>query len=153
MITKEDVFQAQQQWADALVAIGQLKGNEAQCEQFTREKIDELYDWSTGSILFKPTKAAVTPFRAEKESVLSYFIGDNDQFPEDSGFALQPWVDIEFENTGICLYDNTALAMGHYYFTDTEDNKVKVEYSFSYVKQDDGSLKIQLHHSSLPYQP
>jgi len=28
-----------------------------------------------------------------------------------------------------------------------------VEYSFGYIKDEDGNLKIALHHSSLPYSP
>lgn len=42
--------------------------------------------------------------------------------------------------------------MGNYYFTDANTNKeIKVEYTFGYIKDKDGNLKINLHHSSLPY--
>mgnify|MGYP003323348530 FL=1 len=44
-----------------------------------------------------------------------------------------------------------ALAMGNYFFTDLNGNKTKVEYTFAYIKNDAGELKIILHHSSLPY--
>ena len=42
--------------------------------------------------------------------------------------------------------------MGNYFFTDFKGEKTKVEYSFVYKRVDD-SLKIILHHSSLPYNP
>ena len=43
------------------------------------------------------------------------------------------------------------MAMGKYFFTPQKGEGVKVEYTFGYVKNDDGKLKIVLHHSSLPY--
>ena len=47
------------------------------------------------------------------------------------------------------LEENRAIAMGNYYFTDLDGNEAKVEYTFGY-KLIDGSLKIDLHHSSFP---
>ena len=41
--------------------------------------------------------------------------------------------------------------MGNYYFTDKNGKTVKVEYSFGYIKDNNGDLKINLHHSSFPY--
>ena len=49
------------------------------------------------------------------------------------------------------IYDNIAIAMGNYYFTDLEGVKTKVEYTFVYKQNNEGDLKIILHHSSLPY--
>jgi hypothetical protein len=43
------------------------------------------------------------------------------------------------------------MAMGNYFFTTTEGDEVKVEYSFGYERGEDGDLMIVLHHSSLPY--
>ena len=41
--------------------------------------------------------------------------------------------------------------MGNYFFTDLEGSEAKVEYTFGY-KAIDGDLKIDVHHSSFPYQ-
>merc|ERR1712046_420887 len=42
--------------------------------------------------------------------------------------------------------------MGTYYFTSAEDgSKTKVEYTFGYKRNDDGKIRIFLHHSSVPY--
>ena len=57
---------------------------------------------------------------------------------------------IEFKNDSINIYENIAIAMGNYFFTDRSGAETKVEYSFVYIKRDN-SLKIILHHSSLPY--
>jgi hypothetical protein len=43
------------------------------------------------------------------------------------------------------------MAMGNYFFTDPQGELVKVEYSFGYVLDDHGKVKIVLHHSSVPY--
>merc|ERR1711860_97392 len=45
-----------------------------------------------------------------------------------------------------------GFAMGNYYFTSADDgSKTQVEYTFGYKKNDDGKLRIFLHHSSVPY--
>jgi len=41
--------------------------------------------------------------------------------------------------------------MGNYFFLDKEKNEIKVEFTFGYTISNDGALKIDLHHSSLPY--
>merc|ERR1719453_2585448 len=42
--------------------------------------------------------------------------------------------------------------MGEYYFYSAADDSVaKVEYTFGYKRNDDGKVRIYLHHSSLPY--
>ena len=43
--------------------------------------------------------------------------------------------------------------MGNYYFTSVEDkkNETKVEYTFGYIKDKKGNLRINLHHSSIPH--
>lgn len=149
-IESEQVLKVQQEWAAGIVKIGSLKENKRECRQFTENFLDLLYAFETGQVLFKPTKAAVVPFRNDKESALSYFIGGNDLFPEDHGFALEPWISVRFENNGLILEEGRALAMGNYFFTNQNGMENKVEFSFAYrlVGQE---LKIDLHHSSLPY--
>jgi hypothetical protein len=80
-------------------------------------------------------------------------VGGNGKYPEDHGFALQPWTKVRFANSGMILREGSALAMGNYFFTDTNGDEVKVEYSFGYIRDDRGALRINLHHSSLPYSP
>ena len=42
--------------------------------------------------------------------------------------------------------------MGEYTFTDAASgDKVNIYYTFGYKRNDDGKLRIYLHHSSLPY--
>ena len=43
--------------------------------------------------------------------------------------------------------------MGWVTFTDKNDTVTKVDKSWGYKLDEDGELKITLHHSSLPYDP
>ncbi len=153
MITKEQVSEAQYTWGSGVVKIGSLKENRSECKDFTSDFLDKLYSFENGPVLFKPTKCAIEQFRATKVEALSYFIaGENRAYDEDKGFAIQPWTKVRFENTGFILEENRAIAMGNYFFTDLDGNEAKVEYTFGY-KLVEGHLKIDLHHSSFPYNP
>ncbi len=151
MITKKDIETAQEVWGEGVVRIGSLQDNRDQCETYTKKFIAELYDFENKEVLFKPTKAAMKQFRPTKEGALSYFIGGDPNFPEDKGFALQPWTNVRFENANFIIEEKRALAMGNYYFTDLSGGETKVEYTFGYERNGDGSLKIDVHHSSLPF--
>lgn len=155
MVTKEQVIAAQNEWGAGVVKIGSLMADRAACEQFTSEFLDKLYAFELRPVLFKPTKCAVQQFRPTKAEAASYFIaGDDRACEEDKGFALAPWTKVRFETpeTNYILEENRAIAMGNYYFTDTDGNEAKVEYTFGYQLVD-GVLKIDLHHSSFPFNP
>lgn len=153
MITKDQVLSAQNEWGAGVVKIGSLKDNRPECESFASDFLDKLYAFEKGSVLFKPTKCAIEQFRPTKAEALSYFIaGDDRACEEDKGFAIQPWTKVRFENTGFILEDNRAIAMGNYFFTGLDGNEAKVEYTFGYQLAG-GALKIDLHHSSFPYNP
>jgi hypothetical protein len=145
MITKEAIIAAQQQWAEGIVAIGKADDPKAAALNF----LNTLYGYDMGDVLFKPTKAAEKQFRGTKDEALSYFV--TGIVAEDKGFALAPYTNVRFENEGIVVKSDSAMAMGNYYFTTTEGTDIKVEYSFGYVTDENGKLKINLHHSSLPY--
>jgi len=150
MITKEQVINAQNQWANAVIEMGTIKQDHA-FKQYAINFLDELYFFQTGPVLFKPTMASLQQFRNTKEMALSYFIGGKDAFcKEDDGFAKKPWIDIKFENNNIILDNKRAIAMGNYYFKSNSSDIIKVEFTFGY-KLVNGKLKIDLHHSSLPY--
>ena len=154
MITKEQVTEVQNEWGAGVVKIGALKSERANCESFTSEFLNKLYAFENGPVLFKPTKCAMEQFRPSKSEATSYFIsGEDRSCEEDQGFAINPWTKVRFENSNFILEDNRAIAMGNYFFTDVEGNEAKVEYTFGYKKASDGQLKIDLHHSSFPYNP
>ena len=151
MITKEEIHLTQKKWGDAIVEIGRLKENKDLCEAKTSSMLSELYGFDYGDVLFKPTKASEKQFRLKIGAARSYFIGGDDNFSEDSGFALNPWLKVRFENIGYNISEKFAVAMGNYFFTSPDGNETKVEYTFGYFKDEVGNLKINLHHSSLPF--
>jgi len=151
MITKQELETAQKTWGEGVVKIGSLMADMSECKKFTENFVDELYDFDNKEVLFKPTKAAVQQFRINKTGAVSYFIGENSEYSEDKGFALQPWTKVRFENVALILEETRALAMGNYFFSDQSGNETKVEYTFGYTKGKDGALKIDVHHSSLPF--
>ena len=147
----QEIEKAQEKWGKGIVKIGELKDSLKECRMFTIDFINKMYDYENGIVQFKPTKASDSQFRVDIKAALSYFIGSDSDFIEDKGFALNPWVKVDFENNSINIINDIAIAMGNYFFTDNDGGKTKVEYSFVYKKNDIGDLKIILHHSSLPY--
>jgi hypothetical protein len=144
-VTRDDVLAAQESWAKAIVAIGKAENPKAEAQK----TLDNLYAYDDGIVLFKPTLASAEPFRGSESEALSYFVGGG--IAEDGGFAVTPFTNVRFDSEGIITHCDTAISMGEYYFTKTDGSEIKVEYSFGYVRDDDGALKINLHHSSLPY--
>ena len=130
MITKQEVESAQASWGAGVVKIGSLKEDRENCEALAKEFAAQHYDFDRKEVLFKLTKAADKQFRPTPEGALSYFIGGNGNFPEDNGFALQPWTKVRFENATLILEEGRALAMGNYFFTDLNGDETKVEYTF-----------------------
>ena len=151
MITLNNIKKVQKEWGDSLVKLGGLKNNRDAYEKEAETLLNKLYGYNNGTVLFKPTKAKEAQFRLTFEGAKSYFIGKNSAFSEDSGFALQPWTNVRFENASVILKDDNATAMGNYFFTQTNGNVVKVEYTFGYFLDSNKDLLINLHHSSLPY--
>ncbi len=148
-ITIEEIETAQKLWGEGIVAIGEAHTAGGDPRSVADEMLDELYAFDHGPVLFKPTKAAEQPFRSSKRDALSYFVTGH--IPEDGGFALNPWTDVRFENDTLFIDSDSALAMGHYFFTDPEGNVAKVEYTKGYIRGDDGGLRLILQHSSLPF--
>jgi hypothetical protein len=150
-ITEADVAAAQADWAESIVAIGEasLESEEAAREE-AENVLDTLYNYGNGTVLFKPTKASEVPFRSTKDEALSYFVGGD--IEEDTGFALEPWTNVRFENHDTILNGDNAVASGVYYFTSGEtEEEVRVEYTFGYTQDEDGNLRINVHHSSVPF--
>jgi len=145
---------AQKEWGDGIVKIGQVFADGGDFKQAAKNHIESLYGYDIGMVLFKPTLASEDQFRESFDAALSYFVGDNETYPEDKGFAIAPYTKVRWENSGIYAKKcDMALAMGNYYFTTTSGEEIKVEYTFAYVKDDKGKLRIVAHKSALPYNP
>jgi hypothetical protein len=153
-ITESEVLAAQKAWGEALVAISvtyDTKGIK-DAKALAEKVIDGAYGYQFGSVLFKPTlTVAPQTFRTTRAGALSYFVGGDSNFPQDPGFALKGWRKVEIKNAGIFISGNTATTMGNVMFTDKKGTITTVDKTWQFLKDDNGKLRIILHHSSLLY--
>jgi hypothetical protein len=141
---------AQKAWADGIVEISKVYLDKGDYKAQAKEHIDTLYAYGLSNVLFKPTLASDDQFRETFEEALSYFVGG--VIEEDGGFAIKPWSAARFGEQEMIFDKDSALAMGNYYFTPVgSDEETKVEFTFAYMKDKKGNLRINLHHSSLPF--
>jgi len=137
-----------------LVAISttyETKGLDA-AKALAGKVIDAAYGYQFGAVLFKPTlTVAPQTFRTTRAGALAYFVGGDPAFPSDKGFALKGWRKVEIKNAGIFISGNTATTMGNVLITDKDGKVTIVDKTWQFLKDDNGNLRIILHHSSLPF--
>lgn len=159
-IQASEVEAAQVGWCNPLVAISKAheQGGLAQSKPMAGRVIDEAYGYQFGPVAFKPTWAkGDSTFRETRAGAVSYFVGGDSRFP-DAGFAIgtpgeqrSPWVKCNPEIFVIQSFGNTANAMGWVHIEAADGTTSKVDKTFGYVRDDDGSLRIVVHHSSAPF--
>lgn len=158
VVTEAEVNAAQQAWCDGLVQIGKVYKEGGDYKSVAAKIIDDLYDYKEGKVFFKPTLASgKNTFRPTREGALSYFIGGNKDFPEDTGFALKEWVAVRYDNNaaenGIQVHGDIAITMGNVYLTNAKGEVVMVDKTFAFRRSTDGKLRLCAHKSALPYSP
>ena len=155
-ISEQEVLASQQGWCQALVDISSTyaKNGQAAARALAEQVIDSAYGYQIGTVLFKPT-LTVNPqtFRTTRAGALSYFVGGDSSFPKDTGFALKGWEKCEIDNAAIFITGDSATTMGKVHFTDKDGTITSVDKTWGFVKDDAGSLRIVVHHSSLEHQP
>jgi len=157
-ITEAEVLQCQEKWANAIKTISKMYKDNGDYMGAASAAAGELYGYGQSKVLFKPTRGTEFPFRPTANEAMSYFVGGEavkNGYKEDGGFAINAgkgWSEVVFNNHGIDLNGNVAIAMGEYFFTcATSDEVIKVEYTFGYKRTEDGKARIFLHHSSMPF--
>ncbi len=141
----------QQKWAKTVLEIGKAYRSKSSLENLISELLNNIYAFNYCEVLFKPTLAKKVQFRSTREEFKSYFLGQNNICDEDSGFAIKDWKSIKFENYKIIEHNDVLLSMGNYYFIDDKNKSLKVEYTFGFIRTEKKELRINLHHSSLPF--
>jgi hypothetical protein len=155
-ITEAEIDAAQVAWCDALVAISSTykSAGKPAAKALAQDVLDAAYGYILGiEVLFKPTLTyGAQTFRLTNDGALSYFVGDDSNYPSDTGFALKGWKKCHSERAGVLLHGDTALSMGNV-IMENDSGVTKVDKTWGYLKDDEGNLRIVLHHSSLPYSP
>ncbi|MEL6789260.1 MAG: phosphoribosyl-AMP cyclohydrolase [Pseudomonadota bacterium] len=155
-ITQAELEQARTNWGDALVAIAKAfeNGGIDEARGVADGVLDAAYGYNLGPVLFKPTLASgEKTFRPTKKGALSYFVGHDGDFPLDGGFGIRGWREVTSDTSASFIEGDVAMWMGWVTMTDKDGNVTKVDKSWGYKKDADGTLRIVLHHSSLPFQP
>ena len=155
-VTELEIFKALGDWGDSLIAISlayEDSGLNA-ARAIAEKTLDRLYGFELGPVLFKPTlSGGLQTFRPTKTGALSYFIGHDPEYPDDSGFGIKFWRSVKPETSATFIQNNVAMWMGWVTFRDINGKTPKVDKSWGYKLDDQGKLRIILHHSSLPYIP
>ena len=157
-VTEREVIEAQNFWAQSILDISNSFLTGGDYVSLAGERAGELYGYDHSNVLFKPTKAAEQQFRPTASDAMSYFVGHDaviSGFKEDQGFAINAkkgFSRVIFNNHQIDCHGDVAHAMGTYEFTCATTGEIsEVEYTFGYKRNDDGKVRICLHHSSVPY--
>jgi len=153
-INETELAEARAAWGDGLVAISRAydDGGIERARAVAGDILESLYGFEFGPVLFKPTlSGGAKTFRTDRTGTLSYFIGHNPDFPQDTGFGLKSWREVSSQTSSVFVEGEVAMWMGWVTFTDRNGDTVKVDKSFGYRRAADGRLKLVLHHSSLPY--
>ena len=138
--------------------IGKVHKEGGDYKAVANQVIDDLYDYKEGKVFFKPTLASgKNTFRPTHDGALSYFIGGNKDFPEDSGFALKEWTKVRYDNNaaenGIQIHGDIAITMGNVYLTNSQGQEVMVDKTFVFRRGKDDKLRLCTHKSALPFVP
>ena len=153
-INKNDLANARSAWGESMIEISpayEKKGID-QATVVANKMLDNLYGFEFGAVLFKPTLSGGNQtFRSDKEGALSYFVGNNPKYPMDSGFGIKDWLEVKSETSSVLIDQNIAMWMGWVTLINKDGTSIKVDKSWGYKKNENGNLKIVLHHSSLPY--
>ena len=153
-VTEHDLAKALRAWGDGMVSISSAyrQNGYENARNVAKNLINELYGYRIGSVLFKPTlSGGAQTFRTSEDGALSYFVGGNSDYPDDSGFAIQGWRQVFSDTKAVFLDENIALWMGWVTLVNTDGQTTKVDKSFGFKLYEGSHLKIVLHHSSLPY--
>ena len=157
-ISEQMVNAAQQAWCDAMVYIGSVDTEGGDVRAAASALVDALYDYAEGTVFFKPTMAfGKNTFRSTRRGAISYFVGGDPDFPEDTGFALKRWVKVWYDNNaaenGIQVHGDIAITMGNVYLQNAAGDEVMVDKTFVFRLCGDGKLRLCVHKSALPYSP
>ncbi|MEA5399666.1 phosphoribosyl-AMP cyclohydrolase [Synechococcus sp. BA-124 BA4] len=155
-ITESLVLAAQDGWCKALLQISSdyASGGITKAKATAAKVIDQAYAFEFGPVAFKPTlTTGKHTFRTTRAGALANFVGNDPSFPLDTGFALTPWRTCKVVNQVIQLSGALAITMGNVVFSDASGELTSVDKTWGFMKEPDGSVRIILHHSSLPFKP
>ena len=150
MISIDLVDRALAQWKQHVLTISRLHQSNDDYHAAAMKFVDELYAYDEAHVLFKPTMAKEQYVRDSKAGAISYFVGADPLFPEDTGFALKNWKNIHFSIKKYVINGEMLSWMGETQFEDKTQHITRVHSTFVWIRYHYAEqTKIMLHHSSL----
>jgi hypothetical protein len=153
-ITPDEIDAAQQKWCDGLVTIcSRYMNNDPSYITYADAFIDEMYDFSEGQVFFRPTLAlAPQHFRTTRRGARAYFLGEDEQFPKDTGFIKYKWISARYHNEieddqAIQIHGNIGIAMGNVYLMNIQGQETVVDKLFVFQKRR-GEVRLIVHNSA-----
>lgn len=157
-ITDDEINAAQQEWCDRLLAIcRKYLDEDPSYVRDTEDFVDDMYDFSKGRVFFRPTLAkAPQHFRTTRQGALSYFLGGDPDFPQDTGFIKYGWLSARYHNEveddqAIQRHGNIGIAMGNVYLSNEEmrvgARETIVDKLFVFMKRG-GEVRLIVHNSA-----
>jgi hypothetical protein len=101
MITDKNITEFISSWRDGIMLIQKAYITNNDYKERARTFVDNHYLFNEELVLFKPTLTNDIVFRNTKDDALSYFIGG--KYPEDKGFALKNFEDIEINEVNTII--------------------------------------------------
>lgn len=155
-ITQNAIEAFQKQWGKGLVAVGAEYTMKGDYRKKASAFVDDVFAYMVRPTMWRPTYAMLAPFRMTREGAVSYLAGaypgasSSSGYREDLGFALRPWRYVRFENQGITIDENQAIAMGQMFFSDATGVQDQADFVIGLVIDKwEGRLRINLMHTSV----
>jgi len=176
-ISEAEMEAHQANWTTTVKTIGDMyvknglecNGAGGDIQAYTQKQLMALYAFNESSVRFRPTlSTSPNIFRDTLSMAESYFIGRcaKTPVPGDHGFAFafiadpttptnwNGFSDIKFVDLKYLVnktFCHNSVAQGQATFTaSASQNASTIDKSFNYGRMEDGSVKLTLHHSSIP---
>ena len=147
MITDKNITEFISSWRDGIILIQKAYIANNDYKERARHFVDNHYLFNEELVLFKPTLTNDVVFRNTTDDALSYFIGG--KYPEDKGFALKDFKDIEVDEINTIIEKELIAVMGVFILKLKNTNDpIRIAFTFI-LKSTNSGLKIKIHHSSL----
>ena len=129
-ITTDDLAKARQAWGEGLIAISKAYEDDGidGARPVAQAVLDAAYGYVLGPVLFKPTMASGDQtFRPTNKGALSYFVGHDEEYPQDGGFGIKGWRKMESVTSAEFIEGDVGMWMGWIILTDKNGNVTKVD--------------------------
>lgn len=148
-ISKSEIIAFQNAYGTSFNGVSDAIADETYYELKAKEHIDNFYSFDESEVMFKIGHDDDQPFRYSHSGLLSYLIGKNKAFPNDTGIAKAKWRKIDWNNMGTIMERDVAIAIGKVTMENDEDT-IHQNYTMVLKRNEKGKIKLVAHKISIP---